>query len=221
MSLVPLEFNPEVMTQMLHKLGVPKKWNMVDVYGLDPDSLAILMKPVLAMILLYPQTDEEAAENSKHPDTNVSPNIYFLKQFLSNACGTIALIHSVANNLDAIELQDGFLKFFFENTKNLSSVERGELLLKAEDLIEIHKELSQEGQSTVPSEDEPVLHHFVAFVQKDGHIYELDGRKTSPVNHGNSAPASFLENVARVCQEYMQRDPNEIRYTMVALVPAE
>ena len=42
-------------------------------------------------------------ENAKVPDTNVSPNVYFMKQFLSNACGTIALMHSVANNLDQYE----------------------------------------------------------------------------------------------------------------------
>lgn len=30
----------------------------------------------------------------------VSDNIYFVKQFVHNACGTMALIHSVANNRD-------------------------------------------------------------------------------------------------------------------------
>jgi hypothetical protein len=28
--------------------------------------------------------------------------------------------------------------------------------------------------------------HFVAFVEKDGHIYELDGRKKAPLNCGSS-----------------------------------
>ncbi len=27
-------------------------------------------------------------------------------------------------------------------------------------------------------------HHFIAFVQKDGCVYELDGRKSGPVSHG-------------------------------------
>ncbi|XP_033219319.1 ubiquitin carboxyl-terminal hydrolase-like [Belonocnema kinseyi] len=220
MSLVPLESNPEVMTKLLHKLGVPKKWNIVDVYGLDPDSLAFLLKPVLAMLLLYPETDQqESAEIRQEADTSVSSNIYFLRQFLSNVCGTIALIHSVANNLDEIELKDGFLKTFLEKTKNLSSTERGELLVKEEDLIKLHKELSQEGQSEIQNEATRRRRHYVTFVQKDGHIYELSGGKISPINRGPSTPDSFLDDAASVCQEYMKRDPNEISYTMLALVP--
>jgi ubiquitin carboxyl-terminal hydrolase L3 len=30
----------------------------------------------------------------------VSDNVFYLKQIVTNACGTIALIHSVANNTD-------------------------------------------------------------------------------------------------------------------------
>ena len=44
--------------QLLHKIGVPKKWNVIDVYGLDSDLLAVLPRPVLSMILLYPLSDK-------------------------------------------------------------------------------------------------------------------------------------------------------------------
>ena len=52
-------------------------------------------------------------------------------------------------------------------------------------------------------------------------FYIVDGRKSSPVNHGPSTPATFLEDAARVCQEYMKRDPDEVRFTVVALTPVE
>lgn len=225
MAWVPLESNPEVMTKLLHKVGVPKKWNIVDVYGTDPELLAILSKPVLAMILLYPLTDKQESiepkdESSAEGDKTISPNVYFMKQFISNACGTIALMHSAANNVENLELEDGFLKSFLEKTKDLSPTERGELLMKAEDLIDTHKELAQEGQTEAPGENTPVFHHFVALVHKDGHIYELDGRKDAPINHGVSSPDTFLDDAARVCKEYMKRDPTELRFTMVALTPA-
>lgn len=44
-----------------------------------------------------------------------------------------------------------------------------------------------------------------------------DGTKPSPVNHGPSSSAAFLQDAARVCQEFMARDPAEFRFTIVAL----
>ncbi|XP_043465244.1 ubiquitin carboxyl-terminal hydrolase-like [Leptopilina heterotoma] len=222
MSWVPLESNPEVMTKLFHKLGVPTKWNIVDVYGLEPDLLAILTKPVLAMILLYPLSDTEKnrvtkEDNETNGSATISPNVYYLKQFISNACGTIALIHSLANNVDKLDLQDGMLKSFLEETKNLSPTERGERLMSAGDIADTHKEFAREGQTEVPDES---YHHFVTFVEKDGHIYELDGRRDGPINHGVSSPSTFLEDAARVCKEYMKRNPDEMGFSVLVLTPA-
>jgi hypothetical protein len=33
-----------------------------------------------------------------------------MKQTISNACGTVALLHSVLNNLESIQLKEGALK---------------------------------------------------------------------------------------------------------------
>ena len=33
----------------------------------------------------------------------MSPNVYFMKQTIGNACGTVAIIHSIANNTDVLE----------------------------------------------------------------------------------------------------------------------
>ncbi|XP_011495337.1 PREDICTED: ubiquitin carboxyl-terminal hydrolase isozyme L3 [Ceratosolen solmsi marchali] len=226
MAWVPLESNPEVMTKFLHKFGVPKKWELVDVYGLDPELLAMLPKPVVSLILLYPispktevfKTELENKEKEAGANTD---NVYHLVQYVSNACGTIALLHCVANNLDVIELADGDLKKFLDETKDLTSEKRGEKLVEAQGISSTHQDFAQEGQTEVPREDEKIIHHFVAFVEKDGLIYELDGRKPYPINHGPSSSETFLEDAARVCQEYMNHDPEEVRFTMIALVSNE
>jgi Ubiquitin carboxyl-terminal hydrolase, family 1. len=50
-------------------------------------------------------------------------------------------------NFFRIQLGDGHLKQFLDDSKALSPNDRGELLLKADGIINTHKELSLEGQT--------------------------------------------------------------------------
>ncbi|KAG6452412.1 ubiquitin carboxyl-terminal hydrolase isozyme L3 [Manduca sexta] len=226
-TLIPLESNPEVMNKFLQKLGVPCKWNIVDVMGLDEEMLSWVPRPVLSVMLLFPVS--EAYENHKQKEESeilskgqeVSNNIFYMKQNISNACGTIALVHSVANNTDKIELSEGHMKKFLDEAKSLDAVARGALLEKSEEIINAHKELAQEGQTNTPSAEDPVNHHFITFIHKDGALYELDGRKAFPVNHGTTTADTLLEDAAKICKEFMARDPNEVRFTVIALAASD
>ena len=40
--------------QFLHEAGLSKKWAIADVFGLDPELLAMLEQPVLSLLLLFP-----------------------------------------------------------------------------------------------------------------------------------------------------------------------
>lgn len=55
------------------------------------------------------------------------------------------------------------------------------------------------------------------FSEVDGSLYELDGRKRFPINHGPSSPDTLLADACRVVQQFMERDPGEMRFTIVAL----
>ncbi len=43
-------------------------------------------------------------EEAAHTPPDYSQAIYFLKQTVGNACGSIAVIHSIANNLEKFQL---------------------------------------------------------------------------------------------------------------------
>ena len=51
----------------------------------------------------------------------------------------------------------------------------------------------------------------------DGCLYELDGRKSFPINHGPSSSDTLLEDACKVVRKFMERDPDEVRFTIVAL----
>lgn len=104
----------------------------------------------------------------------------------------------------------------------MSSYEdRGVLLQKATSQIRLaHQELAQEGQTEL-NPNEQVNNHFVAFVHKEGNLYELDGRKEFPVNHGATTPDSLLEDAAKICKEFMTRDSEEVNFNVMALVATD
>ncbi|KAI4875186.1 hypothetical protein NFI96_023958 [Prochilodus magdalenae] len=215
------------MNQFLRQLGLVPSWQFGDVYGLDPDLLTIVPRPVCAVLLLFPVTEKyesfrlEEEAKLKAQGQEVSSEVYFMKQTIGNACGTIALIHAVANNQGHLEFEsDSSLKAFIAQSSKLNPEEKATFLEKDESIRVTHESSAQEGQTEAPSVDEKVDLHFIAFVNVKGHLYELDGRKPFPIAHGKTTEDSFLEDAAEVCKKFMARDPQELRFTVVALSKA-
>ncbi|KAF0297357.1 Ubiquitin carboxyl-terminal hydrolase isozyme L3 [Amphibalanus amphitrite] len=224
---LPLESNPEVMNSFLYNLGLSAKWAVTDVFGMEPELLAMVPQPVAAVLLLYPLTEvaQTAAANEdnkiKAEGQVMSPKLYFMRQTISNACGTVALMHALANNQEALELSSGPLAEFFSQTAGQTPEERAVSLEKFQQLEAAHEAASHEGQTETPSRDDKLDKHFISFVQVDGHLYELDGRRPAPVNHGPSSPETFLSDAANVVKAFMQRDPTEVNFSMLALASSQ
>lgn len=73
----------------------------------------------------------------------------------------------------------------------LSPEERGTLLEGDAAFSEGHQELALEGQTDAHS-GEKVNHHFIAFVNHNNTLYELDGRRLVPTVHGPSSDDTLL-----------------------------
>ncbi|KAF9814941.1 hypothetical protein SFRURICE_008752 [Spodoptera frugiperda] len=224
---LPMESNPDTMNKYLEKLGVSEKWRMVDVIGLEEDALNWVPRPVLAIVLLFPlsdayekhRRDQEKEMQMKGHDP--PKDVFHLKQVLSNVCGTIALVHSVANNIPHIELNDGLLKTYINEAKNLDSSAKGALLENSTAILNAYRDIVRTGSEPGTEVEETVNNHFVTFIHKDGHLFELDGRKSFPINHGATTPERLLEDAAKVCREFIAREPDNIGFNVVALVPAQ
>ena len=58
--------------------------------------------------------------------------------------------------------------------------------------------------------------HFVSFVEKNGSVFELDGRRKFPMNRGPFS-GDLLRDVVKVVRNYMNLNPEQYLYNMVAL----
>ncbi len=79
--------------------------------------------------------------------------------------------------------------------------------------------MSMDGtiQSAQIPHDQEVLTHFICFTTVNGNLYELDGRKKTAINHGPSSSETLLSDACNVIKQFMQRDPEEMRFTILAL----
>ena len=106
---------------------------------------------VLAPVVLFPDEIVKAASKAESKksesgsgsstSSSTTPAVFFLEQIpaLQNACGTIAAIHSVANNLSAIKLKEGSaLAAFLAKAKELTPRKRGELLESDSAIEKLH-----------------------------------------------------------------------------------
>ncbi len=94
------------------------------------------------------QLKEEKKQQQETLSEPTDNSLYFVKQLVANACGTIAIVHAIANNLDKIQLEEGKgLRKFIENTKENSPLERGEKLGYDECIAQAHETSSKKGQT--------------------------------------------------------------------------
>lgn len=140
-----------------------------------------------------------------------------MKQYAKNACGTIALFHILMNKLydykDLVK-ENTYLSKFREETFGKKPEEIGESFKTNKDLCKKHQESVKKGQTKVQNK---VDTHFIAFIEKDGFLYELDGRKKEPINHGECIPEGLPMMACLVIQQFMARDPDNNKFTILAL----
>jgi ubiquitin carboxyl-terminal hydrolase L3 len=225
---LPLESNPEVLNEFAKKVGMVDSVEFVDYYG-----PGVLEQRAMAFLLLFPCSDA-ISEFRLHQDAEIqqTPNYHdrsshmcFVEQVedFGNACGTIGCLHVCLNTQGAMDDTTPLGKFRKSaSTKNPQ--ERGMLLHQTDAFKSVSDTaaVSSDAQTSCPDRDGPDLdHHFVAFVwdAKTEHIFELDGTKDGPIDHGPSSPETFEEDAWEVIQSnYFQVEPDSLEFSLMALV---
>ncbi|CAM1506363.1 Fc.00g060040.m01.CDS01 [Cosmosporella sp. VM-42] len=232
-TFIPLENNPEVFTSLIHDLGVSKELEFHDVYSIDDaDILGFIPRPALALIFISPpamfhavreadgtRSAKEGLTYDKCGDEEAAP--WFL-QTIGNACGLIALLHSVANGeARDFVVKDSVLSNLIEEVTPLKPDERAAVVYSSEALESAHMRAARRGDTTAPRAEEHVGHHFLAFVKgKDGHLWEMEGSSDGPIDRGllkedeDVLSEAALEKGVR---RFLKLSDGELDFSIIAL----
>jgi len=201
---------------------VEKKWAFQDCLGLAPELLPLIPQPCLAIVLLYPIPDKGTTPAPAELKTNVQPEgAYFMKQLVPNACGSIAVIHTIANLRDKIETEKGSpIDNFLAATASKSPEERGLMLGQDEAISGAHKRVASKGQTKPDDDHYRSDFHFIVFLNIKGLLVELDGSKTAPITHGYTSDDTFVRDTANIITGVMASNPGELFFSVITLGPA-
>ena len=104
---VSAENNPEVMSSLVHKLGLSSEMSWHDVYSIDdPSLLAFVPRPAHALLLVFPTSS--AYQKARHEEddslldysgTGPDEEVLWFKQTIGNACGLMGLLHASCNGM--------------------------------------------------------------------------------------------------------------------------
>ena len=215
---VGLESNPGVMSSYAERLGMDPAWAFSDCWGLDADALKYVPQPTVAAILLYPFSLVEQRKRALGRSAgSVTPAVWHMKQTVGNSCGAVAIMHAVMNNLDRLAKSDSLLERFRDGGER-SARDRGEGFASA--VRELHSDIAVEGQTDAPTPTADLDFHFVALVERDGRLYELDGNNVGPVDVGAvDSCDGFLDAVAEHIEAaYITPFPNA-HFSLITLGP--
>jgi len=229
-AFIPLEANPELMTTLLHKLGVSPALQMHDVYSLtEPDMLAFIPRPALALLLVFPVSatyeSHRLAEDSLldfyQGKGDTEPVVWF-RQTIYNACGLMGLLHAVSNGPARNFLEEGSdLDKLIKLAVPLGPEDRAKLLEQDTTLAKAHREIAVQGDTAAPEATDSVDLHYVCFVKgQDGALWELDGRRKGPLKRGELEEGEDVLSPKALTLgplKFLEREGGDLRFSCVAL----
>jgi ubiquitin carboxyl-terminal hydrolase L3 len=220
---LPIESNPDTLNDYLGKLGFDQsQYSFFDLFSTEDWAKEMIPQPVIAMIMLFPYTEKNKEFRAKEEQEVlekgqvVDSDLFFMKQKAANACGSIALFHILSNlgiNQHALA-SDSLVNQFKNANANATPEQRADNFNGDQTILGVHKEVVVQGDSEVCEE---VDSHFTALIPFNGHLYELDGTKNRPINHGATNEQSFLEDACEVVKKFMAREPDNVHFSILVL----
>ncbi|KAL1605671.1 ubiquitinyl hydrolase 1 [Nothophoma quercina] len=196
---VSAENNPEVMSSLVHKLGLSDKLAFHDVFSIDePELLAFVPRPAHALLLVFPVSGT-------------------YEKFRRQEDGDMPEYEGHEPNSDLAKL--------IQDAIPLKPAERADLLYESEALESAHQSAAGGGDTSAPNAEDNIDLHYVCFVKSaDNNLWEMDGRRKGPINRGKlSADEDVLSEKALDLgvRSFLKRESEagggDLRFSLITL----
>ncbi|KAL4916000.1 putative ubiquitin carboxyl-terminal hydrolase isozyme L3 [Aspergillus aurantiobrunneus] len=191
-TFIPLENNPDVLKHLCENLQISRDLNFHDIISTSPGLLQeCYFRPCHALIVLADRPIYQAARSAVEPTISEykgsgrNEPVIWMKQTIGHACGLMALLHVVFNLERGRYVRPGTaIDALHQQAILLAPTERAQLLYDSSFLEAAHMDAASRGSSNAPSPRDDNHHHFLAFVRKDGNVWELNGGMNGPLFRG-------------------------------------
>ncbi|VVC89603.1 unnamed protein product [Leptidea sinapis] len=213
-----LESDPGLFTLLLEDFGV-KGVQVEEIYDLQKP----LESPVYGFIFLFRWIEERRSRRkfveqieSFVRDEETINNIFFAQQMVPNSCASHALL-SILLNCANLHLGET-LSRLKHHTLGMNPENKGWAIGNTPELacahnshaIPLARKKTDKNACVPTGRFTGEAYHFVSFVPINGHLFELDGLKPYPMDHGPWAvDEDWTDKFRRVMAERLGRDAGE------------
>ena len=192
---------------------------MEELWSLDKDQFEHL-KPVYGLVFLFKWVADDNPSGSVVKDSRAD-GMFFAKQVINNACATQAILSVLLNSEDDKLTLGSTLGEFKEFVGSFDSQMKGLALSNSEAIRSVHNSFSRQNlfefDQKMATKDDDVF-HFVSYVPIQGRLYELDGLKEGPIDHG-AVGDDWLDLARPIIEQRMAKyQAGEIHFNLMALV---
>lgn len=226
-----LESDPGLFTLLIEEFGV-KGAQVEEIYDLSKP----FRGPVYGFIFLFKWIEERRSRRKIQPleemfveDEDIIGDIFFAQQVIPNSCATHSLL-SVLLNCTHIHLGET-LSRLKEFSSKFDPENKGYVIGNLPELAMAHNKFARPEPKLLPEKTNAVstgrameAFHFVSYVPINGRLFELDGLKPYPIDHGPwGENEEWTEKFRRVITERLGiatgGEPyHDIRYNLMAVV---
>ena len=181
LALHRVHADTSLLSELLKTLGVPLIVD--DLYSLDSASLSE-MQPIHAFIFLFKWVGSSTEPTAGQYDPEFPG--FFAHQVVNNACATLAVMNAIGN-IPGLPMGTQ-LSDLISFTTGMDPQTRGMAITSSDWLREAHNALSPPSAISLDGLGLPKTtedaYHFIVYMPYMGCVYEFDGLRQYPVNHG-------------------------------------